>query len=223
VAPPVDPDDLRALLRLQVDPNPQPVLAWDQVCAAQAEVAALPVTDEAVDAIVEITVRLRGQDIRFSPRRFRQTQDVARGAAWLAGADEVRPEHLEVLRNMLWDTPAQRPIVERTVLEISSPMQREILELADTVAGLSEAVDDGLKLDDADPGRGAVLLETRRKAERAMGTAIDLEDRATGRAAANLADTMRRMEKLYSTIAFELAGVSGVKSLADSVRDSRRK
>lgn len=214
----VDPDDLRRLFCLEIEDDPAPLLSLDQMLEAQAEAAALPVTDDAVAAVIEITVRLRSHGISYSPRRFRHTKLVARGAAWLAGADEVRPEHLEVLRHMLWDTPAQRGIVERTVLEIASPFQREILDVADSVAQLSEMLDDGFRLDNADPSRSKVLLEIRKKTERTMRTALSLEDRASGRAAATLADTMRRMEKLHAGIALELAGVTGTKSLADTIR-----
>lgn len=221
VADVTDPADLFALLRLNIDPNPAPVLDWSDVATAQAYAAALPVSEAASWAIVDMYRKLADQGIRVSPRRLRRAEVVARAAAWLDGAREVETHHLEVLRHMFWDAPEQRAAVERVVLEVASPLQREVLDVTDTVTGLSEQLDGALKLDEADPARSPAILEIRKKVERAMGTALDLEDRATGRAAATLADTVRRMETLHSTMAFELAGVTGGKSLADTLRAKR--
>jgi MoxR-like ATPase len=218
----VDADDKYAMLSLNIDPNPLPILTWDEVLIAQAEAAALPLTPEARWAIVAMTVKLEEKGIRISGRRMIRCEVVARGAAWLAGADKVEVEHLEILRHMLWDTPEQRPVADKIVAQIASPMRKEILEVADRATEIEKLFADVLALDKNHPDRGSSAIELRNKAERNMDEALDLEDRASGRAARDLATVIQRLNALHSAMCLEVAGMAGVKALDQARRDKRR-
>src|SRR3954470_14406871 len=53
-----------------------------------------------------------------------------RAFAWLGGADEVLPEHLEVARHCLWDDPAEQPRKAAEVIaRIANPVGMRVTQL----------------------------------------------------------------------------------------------
>jgi len=217
-----DGDDLYAMLSLDIDPNPAPILTWDEIVVAQQEAAALPVTPEAKWAMVAMKRKLADQGIRISPRRLERAKVIARGAAWLAGADKVEVEHLEILRHMFWDTPDQRPVAERVVAEIASPLRKEVLEVSDITAGIEKDFAEVRGLDDHDQGRGTAILELQKKSQRTMDSALDLEDRVSGTSARSLAAVIRRLNVMYAQMVLDVMGMEGGMTLYESRRNDHR-
>ncbi|MCL5460088.1 hypothetical protein M3M33_15735, partial [Loigolactobacillus coryniformis] len=78
-------------------------LSTAELDAAQAAAGALPWSAEAMDTLDTIVRELQREGIRPGDRRERKAVGVVQAAAWLSGATEVMPEHLEVLADVLWD------------------------------------------------------------------------------------------------------------------------
>ena len=97
---------------------------------------------------------------------------MVRAFAYLSGADEVRPEHLEVAQHTLWDDPAEQPLkVAQVIARIANPAGMRVTQLllevesvlaATDVRNLADAAKAAAKLAEIDrqlstlPGNGRV-------------------------------------------------------------------
>jgi MoxR-like ATPase len=77
----------------------------DEVRTAHATATALPWSKDAREALEAILAELAREGVRPGDRRQFKAVGAAAAYAWLCGAPEVRPEHLEVLAHVLWDAP----------------------------------------------------------------------------------------------------------------------
>jgi MoxR-like ATPase len=97
-------------------------LAADELKQATAEALALPWSTDAQDAFVAVVQALRQEGIIPGDRRKKKAVKAARAFAWLEGADQVEPQHLEPLASVLWDDPAEQPLkCAEVVARIANP------------------------------------------------------------------------------------------------------
>lgn len=92
------------LTRGAIDP-----LTADELAAARKDAASLPWSDDAKECLVKTLRDLSTAGIQPGDRRCRKAVGVVRAWAWLEGATEVEPVHLEVLQDVLWDEPTEQP------------------------------------------------------------------------------------------------------------------
>ncbi|MEV5188668.1 AAA family ATPase [Streptomyces werraensis] len=141
-----DPSNFAALVRSAVGrpsgPPPRTTLGLGALQRAVAEgVPAVGVPDAIVDAVVTLRAALRRKELVASDRRWRQAVGLLQASAYLDGRTEVAGTDLSVLVHVLWDSPAQRPVVEREVLNLVNPDAREALDLADVIEELEAQLD----------------------------------------------------------------------------------
>ncbi|MET9233511.1 AAA family ATPase [Streptomyces cellulosae] len=141
-----DPSNFAALVRSAVgrpaDPAPRTTLELAALQRAVTEgVPAVDVPDAIVDAVVTLRAALRRKELVASDRRWRQAVGLLQASAYLDGRTEVAETDLSVLTHVLWDSPAQRPVVEREVLNLVNPDAREALDLADVIEELEAQLD----------------------------------------------------------------------------------
>ncbi|MEU0912382.1 AAA family ATPase [Streptomyces althioticus] len=141
-----DPSNFAALVRSAVgrpaEPAPRTTLELLALRRAVTEgVPAVGVPDAIVDAVVTLRAALRRKELVASDRRWRQGVGLLQASAYLDGRAEVAETDLSVLTHVLWDSPAQRPVVEREVLNLVNPDAREALDLADVVEELEAQLD----------------------------------------------------------------------------------
>ncbi|MEV5168647.1 AAA family ATPase [Streptomyces werraensis] len=141
-----DPSNFAALVRSAVGrpagPPPRTTLGLGALQRAVTEgVPAVGVPDAIVDAVVTLRAALRRKELVASDRRWRQAVGLLQASAYLDGRTEVAGTDLSVLAHVLWDSPAQRPVVEREVLNLVNPDAREALDLADVIEELEAQLD----------------------------------------------------------------------------------
>ncbi|MGV9528507.1 AAA family ATPase [Streptomyces cellulosae] len=141
-----DPSNFAALVRSAVgrpaEPAPRTTLELAALQRAVTEgVPAVEVPDAIVDAVVTLRAALRRKELVASDRRWRQAVGLLQASAYLDGRTEVAETDLSVLTHVLWDSPAQRPVVEREVLNLVNPDAREALDLADVIEELEAQLD----------------------------------------------------------------------------------
>ena len=89
---------------------------------ARKTASALPWSAEAKEALETVLRELSREGVRPGDRRQRKAVAAARAYAYLAGADRVVPEHLEVLASVLWDDPDEQPAVcGRVIARVANP------------------------------------------------------------------------------------------------------
>lgn len=96
---------------------------------ARNEAAALPWTQHAQEALEEILRQLHTEGIVPGDRRQFKAVAAAQAFAWLSGAAQVEPQHLEVLAHVLWDDPAEQPEkCGKIVAKIANPVGTLVTE-----------------------------------------------------------------------------------------------
>ena len=111
-----------------------------EILKARAEAADLPWSVEAKSALEAVLSRLAREGVRPGDRRQVKAVGAAQAAAWLTGSEQVEPEHLEVLRHVLWDDPQEQPaVVARVIAEAADPPSMRVSALVSEC----EAVLDG--------------------------------------------------------------------------------
>jgi MoxR-like ATPase len=140
-----DPSNFAALVRSAVAapaPAARTTVGLAEVQhAVQHLVPAVVVGDPVIDAICTLRATLRRKELVSSDRRWRQAVRLLQASAWLDGRPEVGENDLEILTHVLWDSPAQKPTVEREVLQLINPDAREALDLAAAIDELEAALD----------------------------------------------------------------------------------
>lgn len=202
----VDPADRKRMLLLEHDPTPPPMLTWAEVTAAQMEAAAIPVTDEAVDAIIDIREKLAEIGVEPSDRRLRESLAITRAQAWLAGDDKVQPIHCEPLVHMFWEQPDQAREVERSLLSVVSPGHKAVLDLSDGIAALAEAVASTITEPEGDTRirQGNELIDKMKKARQEVDAMLPSTD---GRSRKTLGDASTALDAANARLLIEVYSV----------------
>lgn len=126
---PVSPARRHRLLYEEL-PQCTPCMDMDDVNAAIAETSAVTVSESAVDALDKIISSLNHEGIRPGDRRLRKAIKVAKAEAWLNGSAEVLPEHLEPLKDVLWEHPEEQPAkCAEIVCKIASPISADVMQI----------------------------------------------------------------------------------------------
>ncbi|MFC9955786.1 AAA family ATPase [Streptomyces nigra] len=141
-----DPSNFAALVRSAVRApapasTPTTIHLSELQEAVTTTVPAVEVPDAMVDAICTLRAALRRKELIASDRRWRQAVGLLQASAYLDGRTEVTETDLSILTHVLWNSPAERPVVEREVLHLVNPDAKEALDLADTLAELETQLD----------------------------------------------------------------------------------
>ena len=114
----------------------------DEVRTAHATATALPWSNDGREALEAILAGLAREGVRPGDRRQFKAVGAAAAYAWLCGAGEVRPEHLEVLAHVLWDAPEEQPeVCARVIAKIANPVGMRVTSLLVEVESVLAATD----------------------------------------------------------------------------------
>ncbi|MDB5308638.1 MAG: putative 2-component regulator [Gemmataceae bacterium] len=101
-----------------------------EVDQARRAAASLPWSGDAKEALEAVLKELAKEGVQPGDRRQFKTVGVVRAFAFLGGADEVRPEHLEVAQHCLWDDPQEQPQkAAQVIARIANPTGMRVTQL----------------------------------------------------------------------------------------------
>ncbi len=113
-----------------------------EVEKARRAASGLPWSSAAREALEQVLTELAKEGIRPGDRRQFKTVNVVRAFAYLSGADEVRPEHLEVAQHCLWDSPDEQPQkAAQVIAKIANPTGMRVTQLLLEVESVLAATD----------------------------------------------------------------------------------
>ncbi len=116
-------------------------LSAHELTAARLDAQGLPWSKEAKLALESILDELSKQGVRPSDRRQFKSIVIVQGYAWLQGAEEVQPEHLEVLQHVLWnDHDEETAKVRSVILQIAAPVGMKVNGLISEVEQILSGV-----------------------------------------------------------------------------------
>jgi len=105
-------------------------LSRDEVEHARRTAHSLRWSSEAKEALEAILRELAREGIQPGDRRQFKTVGVIRAFAYLAGATEVQPEHIEIAASTLWDDPHEQPHkVAQVIAKIANPTGMRVTQL----------------------------------------------------------------------------------------------
>jgi MoxR-like ATPase len=214
VNPIIEPSAFIKMLKLSSAPL-KPVISWDDVEKAAAEVKNVTIPDEVLEALVDVKAKLKEKEINPTDRRFKKALEIVRARAWLDGETEAEVEHLQPLRYVLWSDPNDFPEVEKLMLGLSNPIDLEIMKIQTDLAKLNRDLDKAI----ADPGdnemrqrNGAAIYEKIKSAKEEL---VDISERLKGskKRSAKLSEaadqvsniTKRMLSKIFDTSEEEIA------------------
>jgi MoxR-like ATPase len=158
------------------------------------EAMTLPFTDDAWRAYEKIMEKLSGKDVGIFPgdRRSDKAPKVAAAYAYLNGAAEVRPEHLDILSSVLWVDEREQPAkCARVVAQIANPVGAEIGSL------MAEARSDIDNCDVKDAASGASATKKLKELGKRLKTLS--ETGANGRAKKVYEFVSEECKRIYSS------------------------
>jgi MoxR-like ATPase len=148
-----------------------------EVDRAREEACALPWSHEAKEALEAILRELAREGVVPGDRRQFKAVGVAKAFAWLCGSSRVEPGHLEVLQQVLWDSPEEQPLkVAQVIARVANPagmrlsqllMECEQVLAATDARNLSQAATATAKLQEIDRQLGALRPDGRVERARA--------------------------------------------------------
>lgn len=167
------------MLRLRADrdnaqrqaPRP-PVITWDQILQAQWEASQIEIPDIVFDTLNDLRNNLRAEGIEPTERRFTDCIPIIRATAYRSGRSVADVDDMRLLRHVLWVDLKDQPEVDRLVLELSNPLDKEAMDLLAGVDKLGVEVENLFKNVDNEQQRRRQGLEINSKLERA-GNQLD--------------------------------------------------
>jgi MoxR-like ATPase len=124
------PANLKAVITAK-DPVAVPTMKMADLRKAQATTESVVVTDETIDALLQIRDACKTDGIIASDRRWKKSIKLVQAAAFMAGESRTIPEDLIVLTDSLWREPKDRPKVARLVGKLADPVSAQALEILD--------------------------------------------------------------------------------------------
>ncbi|HEX4830350.1 MAG TPA: AAA family ATPase [Trebonia sp.] len=207
-----DPSSFAALVRSAVTP-PAPVARTvvslsDLQFLATGVVPAIEVPDGMVDAVCQLRAALRRAELTVSDRRWKQAVRLLQASALLDGRPAVNENDLAVLTTVLWDSTAERPAVEREVLQMVNPGAGEALDLQDAIDELEAQLDSKAGQSRESLSQWAIG-EANGKLARAGKRLQEMRAEATaaGRSVAMLDQVIARRRAVHARVMVEALGV----------------
>src|SRR5439155_1023226 len=102
-------------------------ITLDEIHDAREAVEGVEVDRPLLESIAKIRRRLGAEGLSLSDRRYKESLSIVRSKAWLNGRTYAIEDDLAVLTNILWDDPANEPIVRGCVL-VHDPFDQEAFE-----------------------------------------------------------------------------------------------
>jgi MoxR-like ATPase len=207
-----DPSNFAALVRSAVTTVVRPQRTTVDLTAlreaANTAVPAVDVPDGIVDAVCQLRAALRRAELVCSDRRWKQAVRLLQASAWLDGRAEVSENDLTVLTAVLWDSTAERPTVEREVLQLVNPNAKEALDLGDAIDELEAQLDAK-----AGQSREALSEWAIKEANRKLAKAgkrleeMRADAEAAGRSVTTLEQVIARRRAVHARVMVEALGV----------------
>jgi MoxR-like ATPase len=207
-----DPSSFAALVRSAVTAPAQPeriTVPLDALlCAVRSGVPGIGVPDGIIDALCQLRAALRRTELTVSDRRWKQAVRLLQASAFLDSRTAVDENDLAVLTAVLWDSTAERPAVEREVLQMVNPGAGEALDLQDAIDELEAQLDSKAGQSRESLSKWAISEANGKLAK--AGKRLDemrLEAAAAGRSVTMLDQVIARRRAVHARIMVEALGV----------------
>lgn len=179
IRPIQEPGNFVQMLKGQMAGTPDKILTIEEVIQARTEAMTVEIPDDVLEAMNTLRGNLRKEGIEPTDRRFAECLKIIRATAWLAGRTSADIDDMRLLRHVLWTAQDELPVVERLVLELANPLDKEAMDLLEQVEKLATELDEVIRDADNKQVRNKKGIELHGKLERAKNELDALNKRAT--------------------------------------------
>lgn len=205
------------------------VISWSDLKDAIDNVVPHITIDQTVlQAMVKLRKQLAAEGVIPSTRRFRQSMDALRAAAFLAGRDEVTVDDVAALRFTLWDTLDQIEIVARICRSAVNPFVAPLIEIRKKINEVKTALETRRKEFEGagsvwSGSEGTALQMFSRDATKKLGTARDELDTMLLEASGKAIPDFKAVSDLHHWILLDVfvRGLDQVQGEAERMASSR--
>ena len=192
------PSNLRTML-LMPEPATTVRIGMSDLRAAQAGARAVTVTDDTVEALINIREGLRQEGFSISDRRLKKSLGLVRAVAFMADQPQTSPEDLLCLVDSLWREPKERTKVQQIVGKVADPVSIQAQEVLDAALELSQRIEQARQQDRKTfIGLAAQSLDMFAQQQSKL---LELSKQAGRRASALLSDVSQEIDGLKTEYA----------------------
>jgi MoxR-like ATPase len=196
----------QTLRKVQFDP----IITWTEIETMQEQARLVSVTEEVIDALVGLRNKLKAAGIEPSDRKFNDCMPVIKATAARYGRSVADIEDLRCVRHILvTDLQRDQAIVDRLVLEIANPLDKEAMDVMETIDSLSTEVDVLLKGADSLAAKRRKGVELNGKLDRAGKELDELGEKAksSARRSDMIGEAKVRLKSVVDTMLDELFNI----------------
>ncbi len=205
-----DRDNLKALLMRKL-PKVSVKISMADLRTAQNEVAAMPINELAMDAMIDATSEISTKlSVEISDRRKFKAVAILQAYAWLLGDAEVTRDHIEILSSVFWTKLDNKREVAEIISRYGDPTPSRVANLLSCASDTMAEFEKAIRTTDpvARKNAGATALK-----EVANIRTMLLEEcnTATARNKARVNDALEEIKYTHKRIAMKTAEAMGTK------------
>lgn len=106
----------------------KPVITLQDIYQAKKEVAAITVSEEAMQMYSSIRDRLKTENLAPTDRTFKKALRIVQAEAYLQGRDEISTIDFDILKHCFWSDPDKQKTVYKLILDLINPTMKKVQE-----------------------------------------------------------------------------------------------
>lgn len=107
---------------------------------ARQEVDQVKFDDVAMDILLDVKQATERIGIRASDRRWKRIIKALKAFAYICSDDTVQEDHFDILPDMLWREPKERPALVQEVGKIANPLAAKATEILDAAKQMHDSI-----------------------------------------------------------------------------------
>lgn len=136
-----DRDNMKAML-LAPHPAIKTRMTLDDVRSAQAAAELVDFPDIMVNTLLDVKAATEGAGVRASDRRWKKIVKALRAYAWLHGDSAVNADHFDLLADLMWREPKERPALVQEIGRVANPLAAKATQLLDAAKEMFRNIPD---------------------------------------------------------------------------------
>jgi MoxR-like ATPase len=173
-----EPGNFIQMLKGQMAGAPQKILTVEEVVQAKNDAMQVVIPEDVLDALNTLRSNLRKEGIEPTDRRFAECLKIIKATAWISDRPQADIDDMRLLRHVLWTSLDEQNTVEKLVLELANPLDKEAMDLLEQVEKLATELDEVIRDADNKQVRNKKGIELHGKLERAKNELDALNKRA---------------------------------------------
>lgn len=152
-------------------------ISLEDIQRANQEADKITLTKNCYEAIRNLRADMDKEGLSATERRWMDCIPIIKAEAWLLGREVAEVDCMRPLMHVLWSELKDRKLVERLILDVANPLDKEASAILDRVLGLERAIKEALNSNPDSKALAKLGVEMHTKLETATKMVEELEVR----------------------------------------------